>query len=325
MNFRYILVSLLALAVSNQTYAEGNGRWFDVEVLVFKRNVDIQDLTEQLDQHNVYLKQRERLEVLKAEATNRCDENNNCLHQQNPVIIGNEQMQLRGHRLQRLDSSHLELVEQRERLEKHELFEPLMHVVWRMPIQNKQKALPIHLFAGKNYAIEMFDKQQIEEVNSTADTATISTVSSASLSTESSSALTTESEPKLDVLAALEKDNTLQDQFEIDGNFLIYVERYLFIDSQLIVRTETNKAVNTDSIQQVETQTVSDTQISSAAVQTFNQQPVEQEAIETEVVVTETLFDQSRRLRSEEIHYLDHPLFGIIVQIRKIPEDQLPQ
>ena len=45
--------------------------------------------------------------------------------------------------------------------------------------------------------------------------------------------------------------------------------------------------------------------------------------VETKTAVTETLFDQKRRLRSEEIHYLDHPLFGVIVQIRKIPADEL--
>ena len=42
-----------------------------------------------------------------------------------------------------------------------------------------------------------------------------------------------------------------------------------------------------------------------------------------ETVITESLFDQNRRLRSGEIHYFDHPLMGMIVQIRKIPKNEL--
>jgi len=53
-------------------------------------------------------------------------------------------------------------------------------------------------------------------------------------------------------------------------------------------------------------------------VQILNQQPVIQKTVQTKTAVTEALFDQTRRLRSEEIHYLDHPLFGIIIQIRKV-------
>ena len=32
----------------------------------------------------------------------------------------------------------------------------------------------------------------------------------------------------------------------------------------------------------------------------------------------ETYFDQTSRLESGEIHYLDHPVMGMIVQIRKM-------
>ena len=53
---------------------------------------------------------------------------------------------------------------------------------------------------------------------------------------------------KLDVLASLQKQKTIQDLYEIDGNLLIYVERYLYVDSQLIVRTETQKEVSATSV-----------------------------------------------------------------------------
>lgn len=309
---------LFTLALSSQAYATSNDRWFDVELLVFKRNVDIQDLSEQLDEENVYLKQRERLQVLKAKPATPCIQGDACLHEKNPVVIGSQQMQTRGHRLQRLDSSHLKLVEQRERLEKHELFQPLMHVVWRMPVQNKQRALPIHLFAGENYALDLYKKQLNKQISAPATN---------QQQTNTVAPINTQAQPeKLDVLAALDKQKVLQDLYEIDGNLLIYVERYLFVEGQLVVRTETEKLIPQDPDENALEQTNNESApVADVTVQTFNQQPVVEHHQAKEKVVTESLFDQSRRLRSEEIHYLDHPLFGIIVQIRKIPESQLPK
>jgi len=290
LNLRYILSLFFAATCSLNVQAAGD-RWFDVEVLVFKRNVDVKDNSEQLDQNNVYLKQRDRLEVIKANPATSCLAGEPCLHQQNPVRLTDAQMVQGGHRLKRLNGTRLN--EQLNRLNNHQLFTPLLHTAWRMPIQSKQNALPIHLFAGKNYALAM------EQTG----------LSSAPSSTDKA-----QSDESLDVLAALQKKEILQDLYEIDGNLLIYVERYLHIDSQLIVRTETEKAVSSPlSVRAPETKAIEQ----DGVVQIVNQEPV-QRNVRTEKVITETLFDQSTRLRSGEIHYFDHPLFGMIIQIRKI-------
>ena len=304
MNCRYILLLLIASISSLNVQAKTSDRWFDVELIVFKRNVDVQNASEQLDQHNVYLKQRQRLEVLKAKPATNCLAGKPCLHKQNPVKITNNEMASRGHRLQRLDSSHLQLTNQLKKLERHEGFKPLMHVAWRMPIQNKRKALPIHLFAGKNYALTMNNAEISKHVKGN--------------NGEGPEASQTN---KLDVLAALQKEDTIQDLYEIDGDLLIYVERYLFVDSQLIVRTETKKEIpSTPTVFSNTLALNSDAAENEFSAQVVNQEIIKQRTVETKTMVTETLFDQSRRLRSEEIHYLDHPLFGIIIQIRKIPK-----
>lgn len=328
LNFRYIFSLLVIASMSFSTQASAADRWFEVELLVFKRNVDVQDISEQLDQNNVYLKQRERLEVFKAKQVTDCLANKPCLHEKNPVQIGNSEIVRSGHRLQRLDASHLQLSKQREKLSRHQLFDPIMHVAWRMPVQNKQKALPIHLFAGENYALALHKEALIEqdknpEIAQKSVNTQLDGVNTTGVNTETNSIDTT----KLDVLAALQKPQSIQDLYEIDGNLLIYVERYLFVDSQLIVRTETEKEIS--SVQSVLAGTdleLEDSEVTDeTAAEVVAQELIVQETVETETVVTETLFDQNRRLRSEEIHYLDHPLFGIIIQIRKIPEDQLPK
>lgn len=329
LNFRYIFSLLVIASMSFSTQASAADRWFEVELLVFKRNVDVQDISEQLDQNNVYLKQRERLEVFKAKQVTDCLANKPCLHEKNPVQIGNSEIVRGGHRLQRLDASHLQLSKQREKLSKHQLFDPIMHVAWRMPVQNKQKALPIHLFAGENYALALHKEALLEQGENPELTyepinTELNPLNTTDVNIDQISSIDA---TKLDVLAALQKPQSIQDLYEIDGNLLIYVERYLFVDSQLIVRTETEKEIS--SVQSVLAGTdleLEDAEVTDeTAAEVVAQELIVQETVDTETVVTETLFDQNRRLRSEEIHYLDHPLFGIIIQIRKIPEDQLPK
>ena len=120
MNLRYILPLLIATTCSFNVQA--GDRWFDVEIIVFKRNVDVQNSSEQLDQNNVYLKQRDRLEVIKAAPATNCLAGEPCLHKQNPVQITDNEMVKEGNRLILLKG--LRLKEQLRRLNNHQLFTP---------------------------------------------------------------------------------------------------------------------------------------------------------------------------------------------------------
>ena len=103
-------------------------------------------------------------------------------------------------------------------------------------------------------------------------------------------------------------------KWAIDGNFKIYLDRYLFIDSQLLVRQETTSIITPPKKQEFEIiNSENDVQVIKQDENVFEPQPVKRET-----VINEAFFDQNRRLRSEEIHYFDHPLMGMIVQIRKI-------
>lgn len=310
LNYRFILTLIIAATCTLNVQAASAERWFEVELLVFKRNVDIQNIGEQLEQQNVFLKQRERLEVFKAKQTTDCLQDQPCLHEQNPIVITNNEMVKGGHRLQLLDDSHLQLTKQFNQLKKHQLFTPLMHTVWRMPVQSKKNALPIHLFAGKNYALDINQTAIINNLVEKTENSDIETINTD---------LNVKTTENLDVLAVLQKPNVIQDLYEIDGNFTIYLEHYLFIDSQLIIRTETEKEI-TANTSEMERSGINDNDLNDdVEIEIVNQEEISKTKLDTESVITETLFDQNRRLRSEEIHYFDHPLFGIIVQIRKIP------
>lgn len=110
----------------------------------------------------------------------------------------------------------------------------------------------------------------------------------------------------------------LGDKWAVDGNFKIYLDHYLFIDSQFIVRQKIEQEQskqqpadiqNSNSLESENGVEIIDLNIDS---DTF--------VNNKKMVIKGVLFDQKRRLRSEEIHYLDHPLMGVIVQIRKIEE-----
>ena len=93
------------------------------------------------------------------------------------------------------------------------------------------------------------------------------------------------------------------------------MDRYLFIDSQLLVRQQTTSVIAKQQEQEFEViNSENDVQVIKP-----NESVLEPLEVQRKTVINEALFDHNHRLRSGEIHYFDHPLMGIIVQVRKIP------
>lgn len=297
MNYRTLITLCLSLTSLS---AVAEQRWFEVELLMFERNVKIQDIKEHLSSQEIIVDTDESISLLNPIRRHVCVDGEPCFFNQNPTVITRTTFDSQGNNFERLDSSHLQLVEQRESLEKHNSFEPVFHMVWRMPVESGKTAKPIHLFAGENLAFNMYQRQTEKLKN-------ITLGSSSAVSTEVQQAEITE---PVQVVP-------LTDKWAIDGNFKIYLDHYLFVDSQLIIRKEV-----TEDVKQVEQQsvTVIDDE-NGVQIATENEQPIITQA-QQQTLVKEILFNQNRRLRSEEIHYLDHPLMGIIIQIRKIPEEK---
>lgn len=284
LNYR-LLLPLVLLCTSFSSRAED--RWFEIELLLFQRNTDINDISETLALKKIKVNTINSVPLLKTIDNQFCTAETQCLHQQNPVLINSALFDSENNGFELLDNSHLLLTEQREKLQQHAAFTPLLHVAWRMPVKSRSESKAIHLFAGENYG---------------------------SLDTQATTTLTVDG-------IATETIPT-NDKWAIDGNFKIYLEHYLFIDSQLIIRQKTTHA-NEYPIAQTNAQTIEIVN-SENGVQVIKQAentagPNEQQ----ETQIKEVLFSQNRLLRSGEIHYFDHPLMGMIVQIRKIPEQEI--
>lgn len=272
MNFRSLLVVVLTLT-SLSTQAKQ--RFFEVELLIFQRNVE---LPEQLSSQPTNLEMTNSISLLKTTQNSVCIAGEICLSEKNPTVITEAIFDANGNNFKYLSSSHLKLVEERQRLEEHANFKPIFHMAWLMPVTDPIESKPIHIFAGENLAFNI-QKRQLK---------------TASLNKDSD--------------ALTEATSVLTDQWEIDGNFKVYLDDFLYIDSQLVIRKEvTGKIAKPKTIELIDDK--NGVQIALQSKET---------EVEYETVIKEMLFDQTQRLRSGEIHYFDNPLIGMLVQIREM-------
>lgn len=306
LNYR-LLLPLVLLFTTCSSYAED--RWFEIELLLFQRNIDIQDVKEDLTLENTVIDTSRSVPLLKTLRNNLCKEQATTENQpiqcmpekmsKLPVLVDNTLFDSQANGFKLLDNEQLQLTAQGEKLNQHAFFKPLLHLAWRMPVKSRAKSIPIHLIAGENLTDTLLQNEPIapDELFG----------ANKSFSDEKS--------------IVKNKKIKQADKWTIDGNLKIYLERYLFVDSQLLIRQKTTKNITAPIVEtdNPEYEIVND--VNDVQVINFN----ETLAPKQETIISEALFDQSRRLRSGEIHYFDHPLMGMIIQIRKIPAEELAE
>lgn len=245
-------------------------------------------------------------------------------------IDGNEQPSLRAPQLLSYDS--LELKELARDVGRQRGLTTLIHMGWRQQtLFGRDNAKALHLFAGKNYA-NQFAKSglalppetdssfTLEDIyapppsgDSAADEFTISQTEDQSgslinLLDRIELALKNDQWVPGELISAQQKSpadlEKLPFLWELDGNikiFLRYIQNtpYLHIDSDLNYRAPVY-----DKTAYVDYDTDAGLNLPDR-LQSFP-------------------FDQLRRVISQQIHYFDHPMFGLIIQIRRyeFPENQ---
>lgn len=155
----------------------------------------------------------------------------------------------------------------------------LLHMTWQQPMQSKSSAIPIRLFAGKDFSGRYhFDGRKIAE-----------------------QAL---NEPMLNADGTPKNTATVSPVWELDGTLNIYLNHYLYIETALNLRKEGRKLM-----------AVENTAITTATTPSPK--------VMAPYLMAITL-EQNRRVKSEEIHYLDHPAMGMVIQIRKMAQSSNP-
>ncbi len=119
-----------------------------------------------------------------------------------------------------------------------------------------------------------------------------------------------------------------QEVWEIDGLFKIYLRHYLFIEAQFNMRRP-DRLIRTVPASELDNNHASSTmmnrntgafnlQTNSNTNTSTNVTSVNGNMIETsEPYLYAYEFNQKRRIRSKEIHYFDHPMMGMVIQVRR--------
>lgn len=163
--------------------------------------------------------------------------------------------------------------------------QPILHLGWRMQIVAKDQAIPIHIHGGKEYTVP---------VPTPADSALPDGGAATGMAPGGGSAATPAAPPETPSAAPAADGNAGQVTIpEINGTLLLSRARYLHVWADLVF---------TEPLDQVPG---ADPSTPPATLAHFRMQ-------------------QHRRMRSGELHYLDHPLFGLLIQVTPYTPPQPP-
>jgi len=255
-----------------------------------------------------------------------------------------------------LDSEFNQLTELKNSLSRSRGYRPLLHISWRQPVEDKASSQLIRVYAGNNYSdtfnpagdarvniatiesdivdktLILEDQQSFSPLNSNQDNrypfdinrsdAPLFANSDAQIA-KNHQLLVQQQLAKCQQMLQSQAEQKRQDVWQLDGNIQIYVERYLHLQTDLELRIPGKEELQLGAI---ETNLAADKLLSSLQKEPergFGWQlgddfltDGEQQTTVIRDVLNHYLMQQSRRIRSNEIHYIDHPLFGLLIQIR---------
>ncbi|WP_413698754.1 CsiV family protein [Psychromonas sp. KJ10-10] len=107
MNYR-ILTALILSVASLSVQAET--RWFEVELLVFERNANLQEMKELLSSEQASVNTQNSISILKKNKSNTCNQQV-CLSEQNPSVISGATFDSQANGFKFLGSAGLQLTE----------------------------------------------------------------------------------------------------------------------------------------------------------------------------------------------------------------------
>ncbi len=182
-----------------------------------------------------------------------------------------------------LPSTAYQLNSEAQKLRNHAGFNVLLHTAWRQNDQGRQSAPVFHIQAGRDFSGQFNGSP----VGSTV-TAPVDGVSEMSIA------------------------NPL---YELDGTLQIYVQHFLFAEAVLdLKKPSVREVVLQDSPLELGTNEEQGATVQAGMLESVSPK------VQEETFLKSYRLDQKRRMRSGETHYLDHPLMGVIIQVRRVAE-----
>ena len=263
-------------------------------------------------------------------------------------------------------AAELQLNNQFKALNTHANYNVILHAGWRMQPQARNNAIPIHLFAGHNFAQQYNpDGSVITVPAAKASLVTNVAGTNQTIATPNESSFVTNSAPISLAANNVPLAAAKVPVWQLDGELTIYLEHYLYAKTDLFIRKEGHLSAPTtvleeNSMSDPSTEANSDMVdlLKIAGIRLADSGDSAGHNTATEVVTTATTAELSAQqvegagqangtivgsdiladsaiaaqqvpflrsypmqqlavIRSGEIHYLDHPMFGMIIQIRK--------
>ncbi|TKB49020.1 hypothetical protein FCL40_10295 [Ferrimonas sediminicola] len=171
----------------------------------------------------------------------------------------------------------------------------LLHTGWQQPVYSRGNSQAYRLYGGHNFAGRYQSDGRLKPEES--------------------------AEPQGDGINAFDlawlmpSEPQSQPLWQLDGWIRIYLNQFLHIDTQLQLREE-----GVRSVTPVERDVASASQGSMERGATLPMEVAAEEAVETEPFLHRIRLEQSRRVRSRELHYFDHPRMGMVIQIRRMTQ-----
>ncbi|MDW6003681.1 peptidoglycan binding protein CsiV [Vibrio mangrovi] len=255
------LIPLLMLLFAMPSWAE---RQFDIEVIIFKRAVNAEDINEAWPN------------VLPP------------IDYKNAGSLSS-QAYLARKGVTRLPPASYQLDKQEENLRNHAGFQVLLHTAWRQGDEGQSNAPEFHIRAGMDYSSQFHpDGSEI-------------------------TASTTSQQSPIDGTVEQSLPKPL---YELDGKLQVYVQHYLYVDALFDLKKPSIRDV---SVEETPIDFSQDTTNGDENVQFGHLQAISPTVTEERFLKPYRL-NQKRRMRSGETLYFDHPLMGMIVQVRKVPD-----
>ncbi|MGF1700750.1 peptidoglycan binding protein CsiV [Photobacterium makurazakiensis] len=277
------LIYLLLLAISWPSFA---ARQFDIEVIMFKRNIAPEQVNESWPD------------------------------QQKPInlkgtISFGDSARLKAKGISLMSPSDYQLNPQYSKLKGHAGFTPLAHFGWRQGDLSRAAAPKFYLTAGKDFSDKYLPdgtskaEQQRRDIEAGTDGIVITADNQPS----------TTSFDEEELGSDTQNLNEAQDKplYELEGMIRVYVQHYLFTDINVDLREPGRREVivGTESLENIDP-LLADNNVQVGHLQAVNNK------VEVEEYLKSYRFDQQRQMRSGETHYIDHPLMGMVIQIRRI-------
>lgn len=215
-----------------------------------------------------------------------------------------------------VNASEMQLTSLYQKLQRSSRHSPILHLAWRQPTVDKGAAIPLHIHGGMQYAQPAHSLETlIERTGEGSDLSGYPPVTS--IAPTMGTGLQPENrsmQPGVAEWVAEPVANLLE---QIDGTITISRARYLHVWTDLIYRTpRLPQGYLTSGAEIVPAHTPAPDGSSVPVAQPVNINMPYNSPV-TGADVQDPLFSlriqDHRRMRSKEIHYMDHPLVGMII------------